>query len=93
MVFTNRNSSPMTKPVRRALATDKVRFVGDPVAVVIAESVHKAREAAEAVMLDIDVLPAVTQDWRTAIRPGAPQLYEGLPAIAFSITSLATVRR
>ena len=61
-----------------ALATGKVRFVGDPVAVVIAKTQNQAREAAEAVVLDIDVLPAVTTV-ADAIRPGAPQLYEEAP--------------
>src|SRR3954470_20341407 len=78
MTFTNRDGSPMTKPIRMALAADKVRFVGDPVAVVIAESAYQAREAAEAVTLDIDVLPAVTRA-EDAIKPGAPQLYDEAP--------------
>jgi carbon-monoxide dehydrogenase large subunit len=43
-----------------ALPTDKVRFVGDPVAFVVAETLAQARDAAEAVELDIEPLPAVT---------------------------------
>lgn len=76
--FQNRDGSPMARPLRHALASDKVRFVGDPVAVVIAETTHQARDAAEAVALDIDPLPAVTQV-AEAVAPGAPQLYDDAP--------------
>jgi len=58
--------------------TDKVRFVGDPVAFVVAETLAQARDAAEAVELDIDPLPAVT-DAAEAAKPGAPQLYDHIP--------------
>ncbi|MCP8938007.1 xanthine dehydrogenase family protein molybdopterin-binding subunit [Alsobacter sp. SYSU M60028] len=78
MGFANRDGSPMTKPVRLALASDKVRFVGDPVAVVVAKTALQARDAAEAVTLDIDVLPAVTRV-EDAIKPGAPLLYDEAP--------------
>ena len=44
----------MKKPRRDALATDKVRYVGDPVAFVVAETVWQAKDAAEAVDVDID---------------------------------------
>jgi carbon-monoxide dehydrogenase large subunit len=68
----------MKKPVRRALATDRVRFVGDPVACVVAETALQARDAAEAVELDIEPLPAVTLASEAA-KPGAPQLYDDVP--------------
>src|SRR5918996_2488764 len=42
--FKNRDGSPMKRPVRRSLAHDKVRFVGDPVACVIAESAVQAKD-------------------------------------------------
>jgi carbon-monoxide dehydrogenase large subunit len=58
--------------------TDKVRYVGDPVAFVVAETVAQARDAAEAVVLDIDALPAVT-DCEAATKPGAPVLYDHIP--------------
>jgi carbon-monoxide dehydrogenase large subunit len=74
----NRDGSPLKQTNRLALATEKVRFVGDPVAVVVAETVAQARDAAEAVGLDIDPLPAVT-DAAEAARPGAPLLYEHIP--------------
>src|SRR3984885_6291848 len=49
-----RGGTPMKTPVRHSLATDKVRFVGDPVAFVVAETLAEAKDAAEVVMLDID---------------------------------------
>ncbi len=59
--FKNRDGSAMKTPARYALADNKVRFVGDPVAFVVAETAAQARDAAEAVTLDIEPLPAVTQ--------------------------------
>ena len=76
--FMNRDGTPMAMPTRGALAADKVRFVGDPVAVVVAATADQARDAAEAVSMEIDVLPAVTRV-EDAIRPGAPELYEQAP--------------
>jgi aerobic carbon-monoxide dehydrogenase large subunit len=58
--------------------TDKVRYVGDAVAFVVAETLAQARDAAEAVGLDIDPLPAVTSPGE-AVKPGAPQLYDHIP--------------
>ena len=76
--FKNRDGSDMKKPVRRALAEGKVRFVGDPVACVVAETLLQAKDAAEAIALDIDALPAVTLASEAA-KPGAPQLYDEAP--------------
>ncbi|MBS0519990.1 MAG: xanthine dehydrogenase family protein molybdopterin-binding subunit [Proteobacteria bacterium] len=73
--FPNRDGSPMKKPDRPSLPTDKVRFVGDPVAFVVAETLAQARDAAEAVMVDIESLPSVT-DAKAACQPGAPALYD-----------------
>jgi len=72
-----RDGSPLQYVPRPALATDKVRYVGDPVAIVIAETALQARDAAELVELDIDPLPAVT-DARAAAEAGAPQLYDSI---------------
>src|ERR1700754_2391762 len=74
----SRDGSPLLQTNRTALMTDKVRYVGDPVALVIAEPVAQARDAAEAVEVDIDPLPAVT-DAAEATKPGAPQLYDHIP--------------
>src|ERR1700732_1669863 len=77
-VMNNRDGTPMLSPVRYALATDKVRYVGDPIAAVVAETAARARDAAEAVVVDIDPLPAVTSP-REAAAPGAPLLYDDVP--------------
>jgi aerobic carbon-monoxide dehydrogenase large subunit len=74
----NRDGSPMKTPVRYSLATDKVRFVGDPVAFVVAGTLAEAKDAAEAVELDIESLPAVT-DSRAAADPDAPALFDDVP--------------
>jgi aerobic carbon-monoxide dehydrogenase large subunit len=76
--FKNRDGSDMPKPKQPPLTTDKVRFVGDPVAVVVAETWKAARDGAEAVMVDIDPLPAVTSA-RVAAAPGAALVHEGTP--------------
>src|SRR5690606_33888945 len=55
-----------------------VRFVGQAVAVVIAETKNQARDAAEAVAVEYEELPAVTSV-RAAIAPGAPQLHPEAP--------------
>ncbi|HVX23256.1 MAG TPA: xanthine dehydrogenase family protein molybdopterin-binding subunit [Acidimicrobiales bacterium] len=59
------------------LATDKVRFVGEPVAAVVAESRYLAEDAAEQVVVDYDPLPAVV-DPEEAVTPGSPLLFEEL---------------
>jgi carbon-monoxide dehydrogenase large subunit len=74
----NRDGSPLLQTNRMPLVTDKVRYVGDAVAFVVAETPAQARDAAEAVVLDIDPLPAVTTPGE-AIKPGAPQLYDHIP--------------
>jgi carbon-monoxide dehydrogenase large subunit len=75
----NADGSPLLQTDRMALATDKVRFVGDPVACVVATTLAQARDAAEAVSLDIEPLAAVTEA-ADAVKPGAPQLYDHIPA-------------
>src|SRR5580704_3535989 len=77
-VMNNRDGTPMLSPVRYALATDKVRYVGDPIAAVVAETAAQAKDAAEAVVVEIDPLPAVTSA-REAAAPGAPLLYDDVP--------------
>ncbi|GGG22973.1 carbon monoxide dehydrogenase [Caldovatus sediminis] len=78
MPLRNRDGSPLKSTERPALATDKVRFVGDPVAFVVAETKAAAKDAAEAVLLDVEPLPAVTEA-SAAVAPGAPQLYDDIP--------------
>jgi carbon-monoxide dehydrogenase large subunit len=74
----NKDGSPLINIERGPLAADKVRYVGDPVAFVVAETKEQAKDAAEAVELDIDPLPAVTEA-SAAAAPGAPQLYDHVP--------------
>ncbi|MDB5593962.1 MAG: carbon monoxide dehydrogenase [Hyphomicrobiales bacterium] len=72
------DGTPMHKTMRAALATDKVRFVGDPVACIVARSGFEARDAAEAVVLDVEVLDCVVES-RDGAAPGAPLLYDDIP--------------
>jgi carbon-monoxide dehydrogenase large subunit len=74
----NADGSPLRSTARPSLAEDRVRFVGDPVACVIAETRAQAKDAAEAVAVDVSPLPAVLSA-REAAAPGAPQLYDSLP--------------
>ena len=74
----DRDGQPMKTPPRPSLATGKVRFVGEPVACVVAETALRAKDAAELVELDIDELPAVT-DPADASKPGAPRLHDEAP--------------
>jgi carbon-monoxide dehydrogenase large subunit len=76
--FKQRDGSAMHKPVRKSLTSGKVRFVGDPIACVVAETYVQAKDAAEAVELDIEPLPAVAVASEAA-KPGAPQLYDEVP--------------
>src|SRR3954447_20929199 len=76
--FKQRDGTPMHRPIRQSLASGKVRFVGDPVACVVAQTAMQAKDAAEAVELDIEPLPAVTTGSEAAA-PGAPQLYDDVP--------------
>lgn len=73
-----RDGSPIRQVPRPALATDRVRWVGDPVACVIAETAWQAKDAAETVSLDIEPLPAVTAA-SEADHASAAQLYDDVP--------------
>jgi carbon-monoxide dehydrogenase large subunit len=78
MAFKNKDGSDMPKPVQPVLTTDKVRFAGDPYAIVVAETAKQAKDGAEAVYADIEVLPAVT-DAASAAAPGAPLVHDKTP--------------
>ena len=73
-----RDGSPMKTPPRPSLAKGKVRYVGEAVACVVAETAVQAKDAAEAVELDIEELPAVTSP-PDALKPGAPQIHDEAP--------------
>jgi carbon-monoxide dehydrogenase large subunit len=68
----------LTNIERPMLALDKVRFVGDPIAFVVAETREAAKDGVEAVFADIDGLPAVTEA-STAAAADAPQIYDHIP--------------
>ena len=70
--------APMIVPPRRALARDRVRHIGDPVAFVVADTVQQARDAAERVDVAYRPLPAVV-DARVALAAQAPLLWEEAP--------------
>ncbi len=61
-------------PPRKILQTDRVRFVGDPIALVVAETRHQAVEAMELIAVEYDILPSVT-DTAAALAPDAPVIW------------------
>jgi aerobic carbon-monoxide dehydrogenase large subunit len=67
--------APMIVPPRPALADGRVRFVGDPVAFVVAETASLARDAAEQVIVDYTPLPCVV-DAVAALQQGAPNIWD-----------------
>jgi carbon-monoxide dehydrogenase large subunit len=74
----NRDGSATPRPPQRPLAAGRVRYVGEPIAMVVAETAKLAKDAAEAVFADIDPLPAVTTAGEAAA-PGAPLLHDDAP--------------
>ncbi|GLO70914.1 carbon monoxide dehydrogenase [Phaeobacter inhibens] len=73
-VVDNRDGSKGSAPERPMLARDRVRFVGEPIAVVIAETLEQARDAGEMIELDIDDLPA-----KVDLAAGGEQLHAEAP--------------
>ncbi len=73
---TDRHGEPMKEPGHPVLARGKVRHVGDPIAAVVAETAAQARDAAEAIELEIEELPAVV-DMRAALK-GGPLVHDEL---------------
>ena len=76
--ITGKDGLPMKEPPHPAMAHDKVRHVGDAVAFVVAETLERARQGAEAVQIDYEVLPAVVGVLE-AVRADAPQLFHDVP--------------
>ncbi|HEX3954597.1 MAG TPA: xanthine dehydrogenase family protein molybdopterin-binding subunit, partial [Stellaceae bacterium] len=70
--------APLIIPPRHALARDRVRHVGDPVAFVVAETRDQARDAAEQIAVAYQPLPTVTEGL-AALAPDAPQLWDEAP--------------
>jgi len=77
-LITDVNGQPMKEPPHPVLAHDKVRYVGDHVAVIIAETYAQAKDAGELVEVDYEVLPAVV-DAGDARKKGAPALHDIAP--------------
>ncbi len=75
---TGKNGTATKEPAHPALAQGKVRCVGDAVALVIADTLEQARAAAEAVVVDYDVLPAAV-GVLDALKPGAPAVFDDIP--------------
>jgi carbon-monoxide dehydrogenase large subunit len=101
-VYTGKDLAQWTTPLRMAppieglhpvemttLPIDKVRFHGDPVACVIAESRYVAEDAAELVEVDYEPLPAVA-DLAQALAEGAPKVDESLPSNLVSVQEFKT---
>src|SRR4051812_31120596 len=77
-LITGSDGKPMNEPPHPVLAQGKVRHVGDQVALVVAESAHEAKDAAEAISVDYEILPSVV-NCVDALKPGAPQIHEQAP--------------
>jgi carbon-monoxide dehydrogenase large subunit len=77
-LITGSDGQPMKEPPHPVLSLGKVRYVGDPVAMVVAETPAEAKDAAELIVVDYDVLPAVVHPV-AALQGGAPQIHEGAP--------------
>ena len=101
-VFTGKDLAQWTTPLRMAppiegllpvemttLPVDKVRFHGDPLACVIADSRYLAEDAAERVEVDYEPLPALA-DLAQALAEGAPKVDESLPSNLVSIQRFST---
>ena len=69
---------PMVKPRYTVLAEDCVRWVGDPVAFVVADTLAQAQDAADLIQADYQELPAVTST-ADAAKPGSPRVYDDCP--------------
>ncbi|WP_299731004.1 xanthine dehydrogenase family protein molybdopterin-binding subunit [uncultured Tateyamaria sp.] len=74
---TDRHGEVMQEPRHPILAHQKVRHVGEPIAAVVADTLEQARDAAEAIVVDIAELPAVI-DMKDAVKDGAPKVHDDL---------------
>ncbi len=73
----SKDGTPMAEPPHPVLAVERVRHVGDPVAVIVAESLGAARDAAERLAVQYTELPAIT-DPAAALKPGAPRVWDDI---------------
>jgi len=72
------DGSPVFHPPRPVMVRERAKHVGDIVAMVVAETVNQAKDAAEAIEIDYEELPAVT-DPVAAVKPGAPKVWDECP--------------
>jgi carbon-monoxide dehydrogenase large subunit len=77
-LITSVDGTPMKEPPHHVLAKGKVRYVGDQIALVVAETREQAKDAAELIEVDYEVLPAVVNP-ADALKPGAPQIHDEAP--------------
>lgn len=85
-IFKRADGSPAVAPPRRLLAHETVRFVGEPVAAVIATSRIEAQDAAEAIIVDYQELQSVT-DVKAAMQKDAPKVFAGAPDNIVAVSS------
>ena len=71
----NKDDTEMVTPKRSAIAIDKVRHVGDPIAIIIAESIEQAKNASDLIFADIEEIESVTS-CSEAIKNDSPQVWE-----------------
>jgi carbon-monoxide dehydrogenase large subunit len=76
LVLVNKDGSAMPASPYHALAVDRARYVGDAIAIVIADTIAEAKAAAEAIRVEYEILPAIV-DTAAAARPDAPLLWPG----------------
>ena len=76
--FPRPDGGPAPKTDRPLLASDRVRFVGEPVAVVLSETIDAGKDAAEAVVVDYRELPLVT-DPVAALEAASPKVWDDVP--------------
>jgi carbon-monoxide dehydrogenase large subunit len=74
---TDKHGAPMQEPAHPILAKGKVRHVGDPICAIVADSLDQARDAAAAIVLDIEELPAVI-NMKDAVKEGAVKVHDDL---------------
>ena len=76
-VKTKISGAPLNQPPRHCLAIERARYVGEPVALIVAESSAQAQDAAESIEVDYEELEPVT-DQVKALEPGAPQIWDDI---------------
>jgi carbon-monoxide dehydrogenase large subunit len=93
--LTNRDQSPIAMPPHAAIALDRVRHVGDTVAMIVADTIAEARDAAERIAVEYEPLPAVV-DTARAPDPGQPAVWDEHPGnlcFDWEVGDEAAVRR